>query len=47
MNWSNLVSADTDETDDSEDEDEYRPEVDGAAGCAEIWEAIQAARDDE
>lgn len=48
MDWSNLVSTGTDDPEeDVESDDEYRPDVDDGAGCAEMWEAIQAARDDE
>jgi hypothetical protein len=48
MKWDTLVSSDTDEDDqEAESGDEYRPDVDDGAGCAEMWEAIQAARDDE
>jgi hypothetical protein len=48
MNLSDLL--DTDSTTDegtSDTDDEYRPDVDGAGGCAEVWEALQAARNDD
>lgn len=48
MNWDTLVTSATDGNEqDGESDDEYRPDVDDGAGCAEVWEAIQAARDDE
>jgi len=48
MDWSKLVSSDTDGDDkETESDDGYRPDVDDGAGCAEMWEAIQAARNDE
>jgi hypothetical protein len=48
MKWDTLVSSDTDEDNEEADsDDEYRPDVDDGSGCAEVWEALQAVRDNE
>jgi len=48
MNLSDLLdTGSTTDEDTSDTDDEYRPDVDDGSGCAEVWEALQAARDGE